>query len=92
MTRPETHHEQSHVRCCGSCVFSKLVAYKLDLLCFYGDKIEIYGQSEYPVTAPHVYLDGEEVGMLDGDAYDKVWAERVVDSEDVCDEWSATFS
>jgi hypothetical protein len=32
-------------------------------------------------------MRGDEVGMLEGDAYDKVWAERVVDSDAVCQEW-----
>ena len=89
MTRPESHREQSHPRRCGNCEFLKLVAYKLDCLCFRGDAIEIHGQSEYPVTADHVYFDGEEVGMLEGDEYSRVWAGRVVSEDDVCDEWQA---
>ena len=64
------------------------MAYKLDLLCFHGDSIEITGQSGYPVDADYVFMDGEEVGMLDGDEYSKVWAGRIVDScVEVCDEW-----
>lgn len=64
-----------------------MVAYKLDLLCFFGDSIEARGQSEYPVTADHVALNGEEVGLMDGEEYSRVWAGRVVDSDDVCDEY-----
>jgi len=25
--------------------------------------------------------------MLDGDEYGRVWANRIVDQDDVCDEW-----
>lgn len=85
--RPESHQHQDHERCCGTCRFAKLVAYKLDLLCFHGDTIELHGTSEYPVTADHVFMDDDEVGMLEGDAYDHVWARRKVDSDDVCGEW-----
>jgi len=72
-------------------VFARLVAHKLDLLCFHGDVIQIYGQSHYPVAADHVWLaaNQEEVGMMEGDEYSKVWAERIVDSDDVCDEWKS---
>ena len=87
MPRPSSHHEQYHGTCCGNCKFARRVAYKLDLLCFHGDTIEIHGQSKYPVDADHVYLGGDEVGLMDGDAYDSVWAGRVVDSDEVCDEW-----
>lgn len=89
MSRPPSHREQAHKKYCGNCVFAHLVAYKMDLLCFYGDKIEIHGQTRYPVDADHVYLDGNEIGISDEDEYDKVWTERIVDPDDVCDEWQA---
>lgn len=88
MTRPSSHREQNPTQRCSNCVHSRLVAYKLDLLCFHGDRIEIVGQSEYPVSADYVYLDGEEVGMMDGEEYSPVWADRVVEPSDVCDEWA----
>lgn len=88
--RPASHREQQHLRSCANCWHSRLVAYKLQLLCFHGDSIKILGQSEYPVAADDVSLDGKEVGLMEGDEYDKVWAERVVDQEDVCDEWTTT--
>lgn len=87
MTRPASHREQPHERGCGNCFFSHLVAYKHNLLCFHGDNIEITGQSLYPVKSDYVLLDGEEVGMMDGDEWSDVWADRVVDCDDVCDEW-----
>lgn len=87
MPRPDSHRSQFHSQCCGNCAFSHLVAYKRDLLCFRGDMIQVTGKSEYPVTAEYVILAGEEVGMMEGDEYSKVWGERVVDSDDVCDHW-----
>ena len=87
MTRPASHQEQEHRQRCGNCIFSRLVAYKLDLLCFLNDNIEIQGQSHYPVDADHVILDGQDIGILDSGEYDKVWSGRIVDSDDVCDEW-----
>lgn len=32
-------------------------------------------------------MNGEEVGMMDGDEYSDVWGGRVIDSDDICDEW-----
>ena len=88
MPRPASHRDQTFERSCGNCRFSHLVAYKLDLLCFHGDSIEVTGQSRYPVDADYVLLNGDDVGMMEGDKYDKVWARRVVDPElQVCDEW-----
>lgn len=60
----------------------------MDLLCFHGDSIEVNGQSSYPVTADHVYMDGDEVGLKDGSDYDRIWAGRIVNSDDVCDCWA----
>lgn len=85
--RPESHREQTPERRCGNCIFSHLVAYKLDLLCFHGDNILVTGKSEYPVTSDFIEMDGEEVGMMDGDEYARVWSGRIVDSDDICDEW-----
>lgn len=70
-----------------NCAFAHLVAYKLDLLCFHGDDIRVFGHSEYPVNADFVQMNGEEVGMMDGEEYSKVWGGRIIDSDDVCDEW-----
>ena len=85
--RPESYSDEPPEKCCSTCRFSHLVAYKLDLLCFRGDKIEITGTSEYPVTADHVALDGEDVGMMEGDSYDRIWGARSVDGAAVCTEW-----
>jgi hypothetical protein len=86
--RPESYSDKPLERCCSTCRFSHLVAYKLDLLCFHGDKIEITGTSEYPVTAHHVMLNGnDDVGMMEGDSYDRIWGSRSVDGEAVCDFW-----
>jgi len=87
MTRPASHRNQPHEKRCKNCKFAHLVAYKLDLLCFHGDDIRVSGQSQYPVTSDFVHMNGEEVGMMEGSEYDKVWCERIVDPDDVCDEW-----
>ena len=87
MPRPPSYKEQPHERCCGNCRFAHLVAYKLDLLCFHGDNVEVTGQSKYPVNADYVLLDGEEVGLMEGDEYSRVWAGRIVESDDICDDW-----
>lgn len=92
MSRPASHQSQPHESCCGNCAFAHLIAYKLDLLCFHGDAIEITGKSEYPVSAEFVEMNGEEVGMMEGDAYSKLWADRIVDSDDVCSEWISESS
>ena len=89
MPRPPSHRDQPHDRCCGNCAFAHLVAYKLDLLCFHGDTIEVNGKSEYPVTSDHVFIGRDEVGMMEGDEYSNVWAGRIVDSDEVCDEWKS---
>ncbi len=89
MTRPASHRDQPHERCCGNCKFAHLVAYKHDLLCFHGDNIEVTGTSEYPVASEYVSVNGEEVGLMEGEDYSDVWAGRVVHSDEVCDEWEA---
>lgn len=85
MTRPASHREQIPERRCDNCVFSHLVAYKDDLLCFHGDDIRITGKSE---CSEYVELNGEDICLMDGEEYSKkVWAGRIVYSDDVCDEW-----
>lgn len=84
--RPKTYNDTGE-RSCSNCRHSHLVSYKLDLLCFHGDEIEVTGHQEYPVIADHIQMAGEEVGMLEGDAYDKVWAGRIVDGGAICNQW-----
>jgi hypothetical protein len=84
--RPESHRIQIPEKRCGNCRHGLIPEHKNDLLCFFGDRI---------VTQPSfvrdgwddVLLDGEPVGLMDGDEYDHVWGGRAVDDEDVCDEW-----
>ena len=92
MTRPLSHRDQVPLRRCGNCKFANLVAYKLDLLCFHGDGAVVTGKSNYPVDADFVEIGGEEVGLLDGDEYDRIWSQRIVDSDDVCDEWQESIA
>lgn len=89
MPRPESYDDSPPARCCAKCMHSRLVAYKLDLLCFRGDNIKITGTCEYPVDADHVELNGEDVELLEGDEYDRVWAARIVDGQGVCDQFEA---
>lgn len=84
--RPATHREQIHERRCGNCRFSAVPEYKDHILCFAGDKVEIIPSHLNP-HKPRVILDGENVGLMEGDEYSKVWAGRVVEWDDVCDEW-----
>lgn len=85
MTRPASHREQCHDRCCGNCVFAHWIAYKPHLLCFHGDYIEEIGHDSHGDEC--ILMDGDEVGMLEGDEYDRVWGGRSVDPDDVCNEW-----
>lgn len=87
--RPASHREQIPEQRCGNCKFAHLVAYKLDLLCFHGDNIEVTGEVGYPVEAECIDLDGNSVDLMDGEEYSKVWAGRVVNDSDVCDLWGA---
>jgi hypothetical protein len=84
--RPETHREQIPEKRCGNCRHALYPEYKRDLLCFCDDEIEIRGPGISPGTT-EVWLNGEHIGLLDGDEYDEVWAGRIVDWDDVCDEW-----
>jgi hypothetical protein len=88
MTRPPSHRDQPHERCCGNCRFAYLIAYKLDLLCFHSDDIHVLGNSQYPVASVYLNLKGDAVSLMEGDEYDKVWAGRIVDQHEVCDEWT----
>lgn len=87
--RPETHREQIPEKRCENCKFSELVHYKQDLLCFYGDNIKInkWHWKDSETINTDVKLDGEDVGLMEGDEYSKVWGGRVVDYTDICDEW-----
>ena len=84
MTRPASYDDTPPTQRCGNCRFSRLIEYKRDLLCFFGDEIEtrpgVNGTDD-------VTFNGEIVGILDGDEYDKIWGGRVVDSDCRCNEW-----
>ncbi|HUE70857.1 MAG TPA: hypothetical protein VMP01_08200 [Pirellulaceae bacterium] len=53
------------------------------LLCFHADNVATrkwdYGTD--------VILDGQDVDLIEGEDFDDVWARRVVDPSDVCDQW-----
>lgn len=85
--RPASHKDEPPEKRCGNCIFSRYLAIKEHLLCFHGDSIVDTGKSNYPVNASYVELNGEDVNFMEGDQYDRVWAGRVVDSSDVCEEW-----
>lgn len=90
--RPESHREQVPDKRCGTCFFAIRPYFKDDLLCFHGDNIEV-NHWRYPAgdqqTHTDVFLDGEDVGIMDGEEYSKVWGGRVVDYTDICDEYLA---
>lgn len=84
--RPSSHREQSHDRCCGTCRHSAVPEYKDHLLCFHGDDVVFRGPGLRAGTVD-VILNDDSVGLMEGDEYDHVWGGRVVDTDDVCDEW-----
>lgn len=55
-------------------------------MCFHGDNYVAHRSNLYS-WASEVTLEGEDVTIMDGDEFDKVWGGRVVDPDDVCDEW-----
>lgn len=94
MTRPASHREQEFDRSCGNCFFAHSPEYKRDLLCFFGDKIEINRWGfDGKIDKVDVRLDGDDVGLMEGEEYSQVWGGRVVDPvSDVCDEWKLNAS
>lgn len=78
--RPKSYREHSSPRRCGTCCHARYIHVKDDLLCFAGDAVED--------AAGDAILDGQLVGLLDGDAYDRAWAGRTTEEDDTCDEWS----
>lgn len=83
--RPQSHREQIPEKRCGNCKHGLVPEFRDNLLCFHGDKIETKPGLSAGTT--EVWLNGEDVGTMDGDEYDQVWAGRLVDWDDVCDEW-----
>ncbi len=88
MTRPASHRTQRHPHDCGSCKYSAYPEYKEHLLCFHGDKAKIIPSSLREWWSD-VIFNNRPVGLMEGDEYDEVWAGRVVEEEDICDEWEA---
>jgi hypothetical protein len=86
--RPKSYCDTPPSNRCGNCKHAHLIAGPLHLLCFRGDSIEVTGHSGYPVTAEYVELDGVDMStLLECGEYDKIWADRAVDSDAFCDEW-----
>lgn len=84
--RPESHRDQTSERRCGNCKFAAVPVYKDHLLCFHGDNA-VMEPSSCSSFKKDVWINGELVGLLDGDEYDKIWGGGVVEDTDVCDEW-----
>jgi hypothetical protein len=80
--RPSSHREQIPEQRCGNCRLAHLVR-REHLLCFHGDNVSTrkwdYGTD--------VILNSQDVDLLEGDEFDELWAGRVVEPSDVCDEW-----
>jgi len=85
--RPPSHREQVHDKCCGNCRHSAVPEYKDDLLCFCGDNVVLRPSGLDGEWRTDVELAGDIIGLMDGDEYGEVWGDRVVDADDVCDEW-----
>ena len=95
MTRPASHRDVVPERSCGNCRFSFLPHYKNDLLCFHGDTIEVHrwdlGNGKLDLV--DVRLDGDDVGLMEGEEYSHVWGGRAVDAySGLCDEWQPEAS
>lgn len=88
--RPKSYDDSPPLRSCCTCKHSHRLAESLDLMCFHGDDFRVSGHSEYPVRADYIELYGTEIANLSGDEYDKVWADRSVDSDATCQEWEAS--
>lgn len=87
MTRPQSHRSPpTPERCCAKCRYGLIPEYKEHRLCFYSDEI-YFTPSCLREYWWDISFNGENVGLLDGDAYDEVWGGRVVEGEDVCDEF-----
>ena len=86
--RPASHRHQDPTHGCFDCKYGIIPEYKYDdLLCFFGDDISTEGEC-YELGHVSVQINGDFVGLLEGDAYDSVWGGRVVDPSDTCDEWT----
>ena len=88
--RPDSHREQTHQKCCGNCKYAFLHRRFRDLLCFHGDNIKTKNWSwisEPKDIKIDVILDGDNVENLEGEQYGEIWAGRIIDSSDICDEW-----
>lgn len=86
--RPASHREQVPPQRCGNCLYGMIPEWKQHLLCFFGDEFTTQ-PSFVQAGCDDVLLNGEPVGLLDGDEYDAVWGGRAVDDTDVCDCWMA---
>ncbi len=77
---PSTHREQIPDQRCGNCRMPQLVG-RQHLLCFHGDNVTTrkwdYGTD--------VILDDQDVDLIED--FGEVWASRVVEPTDVCDQW-----
>jgi hypothetical protein len=85
--RPTSYRYQIPAKCCGNCKYSATPEYKDDLLCIYGDtliKCNLLDDGKYDLE-----IGSQTIGLMDGDEYDKIWGGRVVDFNDICDEWES---
>jgi len=89
--RPASHREQIFPQRCGNCFFAHAPYFKREhLLCFHGDNIDLsHWRHEGSETVnTDVRIDGNDVGLMEGEEYSEVWGGRVVDDlNEVCDEW-----
>lgn len=86
--RPPSHREQIHSRGCWNCLYSHIPEYKDHLLCFHGDSYFARPSCVRDYWS-QVELDGRDLCCVEGEDFDKVWGGRVVNPDDVCDEWEA---
>lgn len=88
--RPNSHKEQIPDKRCGNCKFAHELRRLGDLLCFHGDNIKLQKWS-YKTTPDEVMTDvifeGQNLEYVEMDEYSKIWAGRIVDDTDTCEEY-----
>lgn len=90
MTRPASFDDSPPINRCGTCAHCHYVRYKGDLLCFHGDSVITHRDGLGTWDESDVEFEGESVELMsNGDAYDRVRRERVVNQGDTCDEWES---
>lgn len=88
--RPDSHKEQIPDKRCGNCKFAHVFRRLGDLLCFHGDdiKLEKWSWKHSPDDIKtDVIFKGQNIEAFEADEYSTIWAGRIVDDTDICEEY-----